>query len=94
MSKAIITFIIIIVIVGLGYWLYQLNSRPQEITEAEAKTCQADSDCVVFGEDGDCNCGCFNKDYQWEKQGDCFCAAPKSCKCVDGKCEDIFPICC
>jgi len=54
------------------------------------KSCVKDSDCVVFGESGDCNCGCFNKEYNWEKQGDCFCAAPESCKCVEGKCEPVF----
>ena len=52
--------------------------------------CENDSGCVVFGQDGDCNCGCFNKDYKWEKEEDCFCAAPKSCKCINNKCEGVF----
>lgn len=90
MSKTIIAIIIIIIVVGLGYWVYQSTSWPQGLTEAEAKNCEFDSDCVVFGEDGDCNCGCFNKNYQWKKEGNCFCAAPKSCKCVSGKCEGVF----
>ncbi|MBZ9577871.1 hypothetical protein KJA13_02435 [Patescibacteria group bacterium] len=90
MSKTLIAIITIVVIIIVGYWIYQSISAPQGITEAEAKNCEVDSDCVVFGEDGDCNCGCFNKNYQWEKEGDCFCAAPKSCKCVNGKCEGVF----
>ena len=90
MSKTIIAIIIIIIVAGLGYWFYQSTSAPQGVTEAEAKNCEVDSDCVVFGKDGDCNCGCFNKNYQWEKEGDCFCAAPASCKCVDGKCKGVF----
>jgi hypothetical protein len=91
MFKKIITiFIVIIIVAGLGYWIYQSTSTPQGITEAEAKSCEIDADCVVFGKDGDCNCGCFNKNYQWEKEGDCFCAAPTSCKCINSKCEGIF----
>jgi hypothetical protein len=90
MSKTIIAIIIIIIVAGLGYWFYQSTSVPRGITEPEAKNCEVDSDCVVFGQDGDCNCGCFNKDYQWKKEGDCFCAAPSSCKCVSGKCEGVF----
>jgi len=86
----IIIVIVIIVIAGIGYWIYQSSSTPEEITEAEAKNCENDSDCVVFGKNGDCNCGCFNKDFQWKKEGDCFCAAPESCKCVNGKCEGVF----
>ena len=90
MSKTTIAIIIIIIIAGLGYWGYQLISAPKGMTEAEAKNCEVDSDCAVFGEDGDCNCGCFNKNYQWKKEGDCFCAAPTSCKCLKGKCEGVF----
>ncbi|KPJ73028.1 hypothetical protein AMJ48_02700 [Parcubacteria bacterium DG_74_1] len=90
MKKIIIPIVIIIIIGAFSYWLYQSISGPQEISETEAKNCEADSDCIVFGEDGDCNCGCFNKDYQWEKEGDCFCVAPNSCKCVNGKCQGVF----
>jgi len=90
MSKTLIVIIAVVIIVIIGYWIYQSISAPEEITEAEAKNCENDSDCVVFGENGDCNCGCFNENYQWEKEGDCFCAAPTSCKCVNGKCEGVF----
>lgn len=54
------------------------------------KQCVNDDDCIVFGKTGDCYCGCFNKNYQWESGGKCFCAAPTSCKCVNGKCEGVF----
>jgi len=91
MSKTLIAIIIIIIVAGTGYWIYQSISTPEGITETEAKNCEVDSDCVVFGEDGDCNCGCFNKNYSdWQPGGACFCAAPTSCKCIDGKCEGVF----
>jgi hypothetical protein len=56
-----------------------------------SKECTVDSDCIVFGETGDCNCGCYNKDYLPSSTGgECFCAAPTSCKCVNGECEGVF----
>ena len=91
MSKIIIVIIAIAVIGIVGYWIYQSISAPQEIIEEEAKSCEVDSDCVVFGEDGDCNCGCFNKKYSDRQPGGaCFCATPSSCKCIDYKCEGVF----
>jgi len=88
----IIVGIIAIALVGMagGFWLYQSISAARGMTDAEAESCEIDSDCVVFGEDGDCNCGCFNKNYEWEKTSDCFCAAPKLCRCINGKCEAVF----
>ncbi len=56
------------------------------------KACSSDADCVVFGESGDCNCGCFNKGYDWTSQGECFCAAPEACQCVDGRCEAVSDV--
>ena len=57
------------------------------------KDCWVDSDCVVFGEDGDCNCGCYNKDNLPSGSGGaCFCAAPELCECVDGICEGVFGV--
>lgn len=87
MYKILIAIVVIIAVIIVGCLIFQ---SPKEITEEESKTCEIDTDCVVFGQDGDCNCGCFNKGYEWEKQGDCFCAAPISCKCVDGECQGIF----
>jgi hypothetical protein len=56
-----------------------------------SEICEIDSDCVIFGEDGDCNCGCYNKDaLPTSTGGACFCAAPISCECVDNICERIF----
>jgi len=87
----LIILLVIAVIVGVVLWLCpeKETALPQNKT-TDWKTCSTDDDCMVFGKDGDCNCGCFNRDYKWEKEGDCFCAAPKSCKCVNGKCEGIF----
>ena len=92
MAKRIITIIIIIVIVGLGYWIYQLTLAPEEELVLEgSKGCVNYDDCIVFGKTGDCNCGCYNKNnLPSGTGGDCFCAAPKSCKCVSGKCEGVF----
>jgi len=82
---------ILVVITFGGYWFYQSSSEPQSTTESEAKNCTVDSDCTVFGKDGDCNCGCFNKTFSdWQPGGACFCAAPTSCKCVSGKCEGAY----
>lgn len=83
--------------IGAGYPV--MESYPRQcsdgsqtwVEEIESKDCEVDSDCVVFGKDGDCNCGCYNKDaLPKESEEGCFCAAPKSCECVDGTCEGIF----
>lgn len=87
MKKISIIVIIIILIAVVVYLVLQYAKSPSITDE---KVCVADEDCVVFGETGDCNCGCFNKNHNWEKEGDCFCLAPKSCKCVEGVCEDVF----
>jgi len=56
-----------------------------------SKVCEIDSDCVVFGESGDCNCGCYNKDaLPTSTGGACFCAAPTSCECLNETCEGVF----
>jgi len=56
-----------------------------------SKICEIDSDCIVFGEDGDCNCGCYNQEaLPTSTGGDCFCAAPISCECVSNLCEGVF----
>ncbi len=91
MSKTIIVIIIIVVAVGLGYWFYQLASAPQGTNGAEAKSCGIDSDCLVFGETGDCDCGCYNQNnLPSGAGGECFCAGPTACKCVNNKCEGVF----
>lgn len=56
-----------------------------------SKICESDKDCVVFGKDGECNCGCYNENaLPQDSGGACFCAAPSSCKCVDEECEPAF----
>ena len=70
----------------LNYSIWQL-----QINVPETTNCEIDSDCAVFGKTGDCNCGCYNKNnLPSETGGECFCAAPISCKCANGKCEGIF----
>lgn len=66
------------------------NESAEDINQ-KSKYCEIDSDCVVFGESGDCNCGCYNKnDLPSSTGGACFCAAPTSCECIDNVCEGIF----
>jgi len=56
-----------------------------------SKICEQNSDCVVFGKDGECNCGCYNKNaLPQDSGGACFCAAPTSCKCTNEQCEGVF----
>ena len=83
------TFILELVV--LNFIKTDINLPTSQIKPLDnAKSCIEDNDCMIFGESGDCNCGCFNKEYDWEKQGACFCAAPSSCKCIEGKCEPVF----
>lgn len=96
MNKIIATIIIIVVVLGSYYLMRQSisapeNGRASETGQDEAKECVDDSYCLVFGETEDCNCGCYHKDnLPADTGGECFCAAPDSCKCVDGRCEGIF----
>jgi len=95
----LIVFVLAIVVGGVTLWQYS-EMQKEETTipeiklpeeETDGKNCTAADDCVVFGKDGDCNCGCFNKDYSsWQSGGTCFCAAPTSCECTNGKCEGVF----
>lgn len=91
MQKIILTVIVLIIIIASALlWVYYL--REEKIEEPESNNaCIVDEDCVVFGKTGDCNCGCYNKNHLPEDSGGkCFCQAPVSCKCVEGKCEGIF----
>jgi len=85
--------------VGAGYPV--MESYPRQCSDGSqtwteilgSKGCDVGSDCVVFGRDGDCNCGCYNKgDLPIGTGGECFCAAPESCECVDGVCEGVFGV--
>lgn len=53
--------------------------------------CVVDSDCVVYGQTGDCNCGCYTEgNLPAGTGGECFCAAPTSCQCVNSQCEGVY----
>jgi hypothetical protein len=85
MKRFLVGIILVVIVIILGVCWVVFVEIP------EAKNCIVDEDCVVFGETGDCNCGCFNKNYWvWASGGKCFCLAPTSCKCINGKCEGIF----
>lgn len=93
----IIIILILAILVG-QYIIWQYLTIKEEINFSEiiipekkdVKFCVTDEDCIVFGQDGDCNCGCFNKNYNWQVEGACFCAVPDFCKCIEGRCEDNF----
>ena len=74
-----------------GYNWCEAKQKCVRYWEEGCGDCEFDFDCVVYGETGDCNCGCYNKEMMpTSSGGECFCAAPTSCECVSGKCEGIF----
>ena len=85
-TPSVLIFGVVLLVIAIVLGVYAFTER----APINGKDCVSDWDCVVFGETGDCNCGCFNKNYQWESGGECFCAAPTSCKCIDGECVDVF----
>ena len=92
-----IILVLAVIIGGFIYWQYSGTAKKEEVPgpelpeeQTDSKYCLVDEDCAVFGETGDCNCGCFNKDYPWWSTGECFCLAPTSCQCLNGRCEDVF----
>ena len=86
MFKQLLTLIIIVIVVYVAYTLYKDMNMEEELV----KQCETNSDCMVFGEDGECNCGCFNKEHIWESLGACFCAAPRSCQCIESVCTGVI----
>jgi len=75
---------VVCIVILLGYLISNLE-------KPTSKVCEADKDCVVFGEDGDCNCGCYHKNaLPSDSGGACFCAAPTNCKCINNICEGVF----
>ena len=83
-------FLLVGVIIAVVIICFVLSSHKPLVSEG-SKDCVVDSDCVVFGEDGECNCGCYNKEILPSRSGGaCFCAAPESCDCVDGTCEVVY----
>jgi hypothetical protein len=86
--KFLLIVVVLAAIVGGGILWRPIEQQTQLIT---GKECIEDSDCVVFGETGDCNCGCYNKDYNWQpSHAECIRIVPTSCKCIDGRCEGII----
>ncbi len=92
MPETLINIIAFIIFIGVVYWAYTLMPNIQEkIIPEGLGYCFIDSHCVVFGETGDYNCGCYNKNYlpsKVEEKGSCL--APTSCKCVEGQCKGVF----
>ena len=74
-----------------GYNWCESKQKCVRYWEEGCGDCEVDSDCAVFGKTGECNCGCYDKDMMpTSSEGECFCAAPTSCKCVDKTCEGVF----
>ena len=96
MNKSLITLIVIIVLI-LIFVVIVLVIRNSTVTSfSDIEECATDIDCLVYGNDGDCGCGCFNytyqkefEEYQVDASHGCFCKAPKACVCKYRKCIDV-----
>jgi len=74
-----------------GYNWCEAKQKCVRYWEEGCENCEVDSDCEVCGKTGDCNCGCFNKEMMpTSSGGECYCAAPTSCECINKKCEGIY----
>lgn len=90
MKKITIGAIILAIFVA-RYFLITQQKNSSIVGTIENKICKTDLDCVVFGKTGDCNCGCYNKNNLPSRTGgECFCAAPTSCDCINDQCEGVF----
>ena len=88
MSKTIIAIIIIIIVAGLGYWLYQSITASEELTEKEEA-------CINSGGEVRTSLCCEStEDYpNLCLIGPCGCSSDNShevkiCDCGDDKCFD------
>ena len=83
--------LIFILVISLNSKHWDLFEYMNKSYDEGSKYCELNSDCVIFGKTGECNCGCYNKnDLPSSTGGACFCQAPTSCECVDNVCEGIF----
>ena len=95
-KKTLKIMIVILAILLIGSFVllflkWEDKQEPSIVDVESTIHCSIDSDCVVFGKTGECNCGCYNKqNLPQDSGGACFCQAPTSCKCVTGKCEGVF----
>jgi hypothetical protein len=104
--KFLLIVVVLTVIVGGGIWWFaeqqkavtirlSQEERGERIEEIEngidGKKCFTNDDCVTFGYYKDCNSGCFNKNYDWEKaEVNCYSYPPVYCECIDGQCEEVL----
>lgn len=85
-----IVVVVIAFVMLVSFWLWEQYGG-SEVGGTPVPGCKVDSDCVVFGETGDCNCGCYERgNLPSGTGGECFCLAPTSCQCVEGECEGVF----
>jgi hypothetical protein len=62
------------------------------------KECNQDQDCMIYGELGDCNCGCYNVDNPpaWRTPVifgfiyQCRFQVPSVCECKEGTCIEKY----
>ena len=81
----------LVVLVVVGIYFYNWLQENSSSSSLASINCKIDSDCVVFGKTGDCNCGCFSKNsLPTPIPGECFCEAPIDCLCQDGKCVGVY----
>lgn len=85
--SAIFVFVVCALVVGI--FLFK-QTVPDSIKITQ---CLIDTDCVLFGKTGECNCGCYlEADLPSDTGEECFCQAPTDCTCLNGKCEGVFEI--
>jgi hypothetical protein len=83
-SKSIIFWIAILVILLL---LISIGIRN---VDTGSKECASDSDCVVYGKSGSCNCGCYNDDsLPWLPTWGCYCIPSPACGCKENICSAV-----
>lgn len=84
-------FLILGILVVVGIYICKFIKDSNTSRNSSSLDCEVDSDCIVFGKTGDCNCGCYNKNnLPNESGGECFCQTPTSCVCADGQCMGVF----
>ncbi len=76
---------------AVSAFLILSHIRSSDVPITSNRYCAKDSDCVVFGEDGDCNCGCYNiRRLPTDTGGRCFTLAPDSCVCENNTCIGVY----
>lgn len=84
-KKHVMILVVVVILIFLFYPMPKNNSETKEVRQ-----CQEDEDCLIFGETGTCNCGCYNateiSELEKNRAEGCFCLPPEECECVNNEC--------